>query len=73
LKDVLSKFEFTKTIRCNPKKVFIKDLSTGIETEYPSLYRAAKTINYDAKTITRCNGKTLKGKYEITIKRFKIF
>ena len=56
VKDILSMFEFTKTIRCNPKKVFIKDLSTGIETEYPSLYRAAKTINYDPKTITRCNG-----------------
>ena len=67
VKDVSSKFEFTKSIRCNPKKVLIKDLSTDVETEYPSLYKAAKAINYDAKTITRSNGRTLKEKYEIKI------
>jgi len=65
VKNVLSEFELTKTIRWNPRKVVINDLDTGIETEYPSLYRAARTINFDAKTIARCNGKTLKNRYEI--------
>ena len=66
-KEVLPKFEFTKSIRCNPKKVRIKDLEMGIETEYPSLYRAGRTIGYAAKTLTRNDAMTLKDKYEITI------
>lgn len=67
VKDVLPKYEFTKSIRCNPKKVIIKEIETGTETEYHSLYRASRTIGCSIKGITNNNGKILKEKYEIKI------
>lgn len=67
VKNVSSKHEFTKSIRCNPKKVIIKDVETGIETEYPSLYRASRTLGCSVKGITGNNGKIWKEKYEIVI------
>jgi hypothetical protein len=66
-KDVLPKYEFTKSIRCNPKKVIIKDVETEIETEYPSLYRASRTLGCSIMGIKGNNGTTWKGKYEIKI------
>ena len=62
VKDVSPKHEFIKSIRCNPKKVFIKDLNTGIETEYPSLYRASKTLGCSVKGIKGNKGKIWRDK-----------
>lgn len=67
VKEVSPKHEFTKSIRCNPKKVVIKDVETGVETEYPSLYRASKTLGCSVKGITGNDGKVWREKYEITI------
>ena len=67
VKVISPKYEFTKSIRCNPKKVIIKELETGVSTEYPSLYRASRTLRCSVKGLKGNNGKTWKGKYEIKI------
>jgi hypothetical protein len=67
VKEVSPKHEFTKSIRCNPKTVIIKDVETGLETKYPSLYRASRTLGCSVKGITGNNGKVWKEKFEITI------
>ena len=67
VKVISPNYEFAKCKRLNPKKITIIDLNTGVETEYPSVYRASKTIGVAPTTIARCYGKTLKGKYEIKL------
>jgi hypothetical protein len=66
-KPVPPKPKSTRSTRCNPTKVIIKDVDTGIETEYPSLYRASKTLGRSIKGIKDNNGKIWKGKYDIQI------
>ena len=67
VKDVSPKYEFTKYIRRNPKKVIIRDIETDIETEYPSLYRASKMTGHSITSIIGHNGKIWRDKYEITV------
>jgi hypothetical protein len=61
------KHEFTKPTRTNPRKTIIKDVETGIETEYPSLYNASRTLGCSIKGLTRNNGKIWREKYDIQI------
>lgn len=67
VKEVSPKHDFTKSIRCNPKKVIITDVETGIVTEFPSLYRASRTLGCSIKGLTGNDGKIWRSKYEITI------
>lgn len=67
VKAVSSNYEFANCRRLNPKKITINDLHTGVETEYPSVYRASKTIGIAPGAIARYYGKTLKGRYEIKV------
>ena len=64
MKAASSNCEFAKCMRLNPKKITIKDLHTGVETKYPSVYRASKTIGIATGAIARYYGKTLKGRYK---------
>ena len=56
-----------KGLRDAPKKVIIKDSKTGIETEYPSIYRAGRVFGCSAKAISCCNGKTWRERYVINV------
>lgn len=67
VKDISPKYAFTRLTRRNPKKVHIKDVETGIVTEYPSIYRASKTLRCSTRGLTDNNGKIFREKYEITI------
>jgi len=59
--------EIIRTIRHTPKKVVITDSETGIETEYPSLYRAGRTFGCAAKVIANNNGKIWRKRYAINV------
>ena len=66
-KEIASKYEFTRSIRNNPKKVIIKDIETGTETEYPSIYRVSRTLGCSTKTIAVNNGKIWKKRFKIDV------
>lgn len=67
VKEINSKYDFIRFIRNNPKKVVITDLETGIETEYPSIYKASRALGCATTPITKNNGKVWRERYEIKV------
>ena len=59
-----------KTIRNNPKKVFLEDIETGEIKTFPSIYRAAKFIDQAPQTITYWGNRegAWNNKYKVVIK-----
>ena len=53
--------------RMRPRRVTIKNISTGEIETFPSIYKAAKAYNRDPKTILLANGKNWRKQYEIKI------
>ena len=66
-REIDPKYEFTRSIRKNPKRVEIRDLEDGKITTYPSLYKASRAIGRTIKFITGNNGIVGKNRYEIKI------
>ena len=66
-REIDPKYEFTRSIRNNPRSVEIRDLETGDITTYPSIYKAGRAIGRAPKLITGNNGKVWKDRYEISI------
>ena len=64
-KDV--KYDRLKTIKQNPKKVMLEDIETGEIKTFPSIYRAAKSIDQAPQTITYWNGGVWKNKYKVVV------
>lgn len=59
---------FRLKLLCNNlRKVIIKDLKTGIETEYPSIYRTSQTFGWSTRINLNNNDKVWKGRYEIKV------
>ena len=46
------KYDRLKTIKCNPRKVTLKDIETDEIKTFPSIYKAAKFIDQAPQTIT---------------------
>ena len=53
--------------RNNPRKVIVKDLETGLETEYSSIYQVALALDCSTTRIYHRNGKLLSNRYKIDI------
>ena len=53
--------------RYKPIKVIVKDLKTGHETKYPSIYKAARALDCSTTQIYHRNGKLLSNRYNIDI------
>ena len=68
VKAIDPKYEFTKSIRTNPKSVCIIDHETGIETEYPSIYKASHMLGCSTTVITKNHSKRWKGRYWIYVR-----
>ena len=66
-REIDPKYEFTRSIRNNPRSVEIRDLETGDITTYPSIYKARKATGHSTKFIRDSNGKVWKDRYEINI------
>lgn len=48
-------------------KVIVKDRETGIETEYPSIFKARRTLRCSIKAFNDYNGKIWRERYEINV------
>jgi len=70
-REVDPKFAYLKSIRNNPQRVLIRNVETGETIEYPSIYKATRSIKSCPKVITANDGKVWKNKYEIKIIREK--
>ena len=59
-----------KTIKNNPKKVNLEDIETGEIKTFPSIYRAAKSIDQAPQTITYWGNRVgaWNNKYKVVIK-----
>ena len=66
-KEIDSKYEKLRTIRNNPKQVFLKSVETGDTITFPSIYKAALFINQSPRIITFWNNRVWKNKYEIRV------
>ena len=66
-KEIDPKFARLRTIRTNPKRVVLKDIESGDEIIFPSIYRASRFINHSPRIITFWNGRVWKDKYEIKV------
>src|SRR5271157_4793322 len=66
-REIDPKYEFTRSIRNNPKNVEIRDLENGKITIYSSQYKASRATGCSTKFITGNNGKVGKNRYEIKI------
>ena len=49
------------------QEVIVKDIVTELETEYPSIYKAARALDCSTTQIYYRNGKLLSSKYNIEI------
>jgi L-rhamnose mutarotase len=66
-RDVDPKYEFTKTIRKNPKQVIVRDNETDVFKVYPSMYKASKVLGCAAVKVGKHDGQLLGGRYHIII------
>lgn len=66
-KEINPRFARLKTIRTNPKRVVLKDIESGDEITFPSIYKASRFINQSPRIITFWNGRVWKDKYEIKV------
>ena len=66
-KEIDSKYEKLRTIRNNPKQVFLKSVETGDTITCPSIYKAAQFINQSQRIITFWNNRVWRNKYEIKV------
>ena len=57
-----------KGIGTNPKDVILKDIKTGEETSFPSIYKAAKFLGKSPRMITFWVGRVWNNKYEKKMK-----
>lgn len=53
--------------RTNPKRVVLKNIETGDELTFSSIYKASQFINKPAAIITFWNGRVWNNKYEIRV------
>ena len=53
--------------RNNPRKVIVIDFETGLKTEYPSIYKAARAFDCTTTQIYHRNGKLLSNRNKIDI------
>ena len=54
--------------RCNkPRKLIVKELETGLEMEYPLIYKAARALDCSTTQISHRNKKLLSNRYKIDI------
>ena len=53
--------------RNKPRKVIVKDIVTELETEYQSIYQAARALDYSTTQIYHRYGKLLSNRYKIDI------
>jgi hypothetical protein len=60
------KYEFTRSIRNNPKRVEIRDSKTGEVTEYSSIYKACRALSCSTSVIIKNKEKVWHG-YDIRI------
>ena len=65
--EIDSKYEKLRTIRNNPKQVFLKSVETGDTITFPSIYKAAQFINQSPRIITFWNNRVWRNKYEIKV------
>ena len=66
-KEIDPRFKRLKTIRTNPKRVVLKSVETGDKITFPSIYKAAKSINQSPRIVKFWNGTVWNKKYEIRI------
>ena len=66
-KEIDSKYENLRTIRNNPKQVFLKSVETGDTITFPSIYKAALFMNQSPRIITFWDNRVWKNKYEIRV------
>ena len=66
-KDIDPKYDFQKQIRSNPKKVEIHDLEIDKVVLYPSIYKAALTLDQNPGVIGMYNGKVWRHRYAIKV------
>ena len=67
IKDIDPKYNFVRQIRKNPKKVMINDLKTDNVVLYPSIYKAALTLDQNTRVIGMYNGKVCRNTYAINV------
>ena len=61
------RYTYLKSIRRNPRRVRIENVNTGETVEYPSLYRAGRTLNIDPSRVLFYDGRIIDDKYKINI------
>ena len=66
-KEIDPRFIKLNTIRTNPKRVALKNIETGDELTFPSIYKASQFIKKSPGIITFWNGRVWNNKYEIRV------
>ena len=66
-KEIDPRFTRLMTIRTNPKQVVLKNVETGNEITFPSIYKASQFINKSPRIITFWDGRVWNNMYEISV------
>ena len=64
------KYDRSKTIKQNSRKVMLEDIETGEIKTFPSIYKAAKFIDQAPMMVYYWNGKVWNNKYKVVIQYF---
>ena len=67
-KEADPKFNYLNGIRTKPHDVILKDIKTGEEKSFPSIYGASKFLGKSPRMITYWNGRIWNNQYEIKLK-----
>ena len=66
-KDIDPKYNFLREGHSHPKKVEIHDMETDKVDLYPSIYKAALTLDQNPRVIGMYNGKIWRKRYAIKV------
>ena len=67
VKEIDPKYQRLVGIRTNPRSVILKNVKTGEEQSFSSIYKASRFIKHSPRTITFWDGKIWNDLYEIKI------
>lgn len=66
-KEVDPRYERLLGIRKNPKTVVLRDVETGEEHTFKSIYKAGMFVNKSSTALCYYNGRIIDGKYHVTV------
>ena len=69
VKEINPKYQRLVGIRTNPRSVILKNVNTGEELSFSSIYKASRFIKHSPRTITFWDGRIWNELYEIKISK----